>query len=380
MKKRILFSASLFHSLNDSATVVIPMIFPLLYSQQFAIKRYSHIGILSYLGFLITIIFQIIIANNAHKHEYKNMLFFSICGIGLSLFVMTLSWSFGSLLLFYLLFRAFTSFYHPIGIAIVSKNHPNRGLDFAMGIQSGSGNLGVLIAFVSVGYLAQNFGWKRPLIVWALISIGLGLMSYFSVRRFSSGSEEKVRIDFSSWLEALSDIKKYIFGFMFGGACWGITVYYAPSLFNHKYQVPLSKTGIYLALWIVIGTFVTYSFGFLSRVFGRKRISIVGFIGSSLFLFLLWISPVMEMAVGSLFFFGSFLFLIYPAFQSFVGSNVPFKNQVLAFSLVANIQMLSASVIVFVSGFLSDTFGINSPFLLLAVMGVAISIYYYLRK
>jgi len=47
MKNKVLFSASLFHALNDAATVTVPMIFPLLYTQQFIIKKYFHIGILS---------------------------------------------------------------------------------------------------------------------------------------------------------------------------------------------------------------------------------------------------------------------------------------------------------------------------------------------
>lgn len=174
-------------------------------------------------------------------------------------------------------------------------------------------------------------------------------------------------------------MKKYIPGFVFGGACWGTTVYYAPSLLNHKFNVPLGKTGLYLAFWIGIGTVMTYLFGCLSRSFGRWRISIASFIGSSFFLFLLGISSVNSLALLSLFFFGAFLFLIFPAFQSSVGNLVSSDSQTLAFSIVANVQMLSGSIVVLISGFLSDKFGINSPFLLLAIMGTIISVYYLIK-
>ncbi len=380
MKKRILFSASLFHAFNDASTVIVPMIFPLLFSQQFIIKNYSHIGIISNLGLLTTFLFQIVIANYAHKFEYKYLLLLSSLGISVSVLLITLSANMVSMLFFYLLMRGFTSFYHPIGIATVSKAHPDQGLDFAMGIQSGSGNLGVFISFISAGYLAQNFGWKMPLYVCAGVSVFLGLASYFSVRKISLRGKNPVRPDFSSWIDALKDIKTYIPGFIFGGACWGTTVYYAPSLFNHKFGVTLGKTGIYLALWIGTGTVITYFFGYLSRRAGKERLSLASLIGSTGFLFILGTVSVLGIAVSVLILFGAFLFLIYPAFQSFVGKKVPEKNQVLAFSIVANIQMITGSIIVLISGFLSDKFGINSPFLFLVGLGILVLANYLFKK
>ncbi|MGD8536332.1 MAG: MFS transporter, partial [Candidatus Aminicenantes bacterium] len=302
MKKKVLFSASLFHSLNDAATVTVPMVFPLLYSQQFIIKKYFHIGLLSNLGLLTTFLFQIIIANLSHKHEYKHILLFSYLGICLSLTLMTFSSTFAAFMIIYLTMRIFNSFYHSIGIAWVSKTHPSKRMDFAMGIQSGSGNLGVLIAFVSSGFLAQSLGWKIPLYVWACAGFILGSISFLAVRKVSTQSEEIFKPDFSSWMETLKNIKIYIPGFAFGGACWGTTVFFAPSLFNHRFEVPLGQTGLYLAAWIGIGTVMTYFFGFLSRRFGRLRLSLYAFSGATVFLFLLGLVPVMELALVSLFF------------------------------------------------------------------------------
>lgn len=380
MKKRILFSASLFHAFNDSSTVIVPMIFPVLFNQQFILEKYSHIGILSKLGLLITFIFQIVIANCAHKFEYKYLILLSAVGISVSVLLITLSVNFVSLLFLYLLMRSFTSFYHPIGIATVSKAHPDQGLDFAMGIQSGSGNLGVFIAFISAGYLAQNFGWKMPLYACAGASLFLGFLSFFSVRKIALRRKNPSRPDFSSWKDALKDIKIYILGFIFGGACWGTTVYYAPSLFNHKFEVPIGKTGVFLALWIGIGTVMTYFFGYLSKRASRERLSFASLIGSTVFLFILGTASVLGIAVFALILFGACLFLIYPAFQSFVGKKVSEKNQVLAFSIVANIQMIAGSVVVLIAGFLSDKFGISSPFLFLVGLGVVVLAIYLFRK
>lgn len=380
MQKRVLFSASLFHALNDAASVTVPMIFPLLYSQKFIITHYSHIGILSNLGLLVTFLCQIFIVNLSHRVEYKHLLLLSIGGITLFLLLLPFSSMFTTLLFFYLLLRVFTSFYHPIGIAWVSKTHPDQGLDFAMGIQSGSGNLGVLLAFLSSGYLAQAYSWTAPLKTWAATVLFFGAISFLSVKKTSTKSRDRLSHDFSSWIEIIKKLKVYILGLAFGGACWGTTVFYAPSLLNHKFHVPLGKTGASLALWIGIGSVMTYLFGYLSRKLGRRRISLLGLSGSTLFLLLLGMARRLELAQISLFLFGACLFLIFPAFQSFVGSEVPEKNQAQAFSLVANIQMLAGAAVVLAAGFLSDKFGISSPFLMLGILGACISFYYFLKR
>ena len=42
---------------------------------------------------------------------------------------------------------------------------------------------------------------------------------------------------------------------------WSVTIYYAPSLLNHKYGVPMGRTGLFLALWIGLGTITGYGYG-----------------------------------------------------------------------------------------------------------------------
>jgi len=377
MKNKVLLSASLFHFINDASAVAIPMIFPLLYSQGFIITKYSHIGILSYLGLFVTFVFQILIVNYSKNLSYRSMLIISICGISFFIFLLTFVQTFLFLIVFYVLMRIFLSFYHPLGVAAVSRAHPEEALDSAMGVQSGSGNFGVFIAFISVGYLAQNWNWRFPLYIWAAAGLVLGGMSFLSVRHISGLKATYRRPDLSLWLKSLSSMKKYIMGIFFGGGCWATTVYYAPSLLNHKFNVPLGKTGISMALWIAVGTLMPYFYGILSKKIGRRHLCFICLAGTTLFSFILWLSQVQAMAVLSLLLTGSFLFLIFPAFQSYTGISADHKDQDIAFSLFANIQMLGGAVVSLVSGFISDLFGINSPFLLLALLGILTLIYYW---
>jgi MFS family permease len=367
--RRLLVSASLFHGLNDAATVAIPMVFPILYGQQTIIQRYSQIGLLSNFGLLTTLVFQILIVHAARRLDYRWVHAWSFLGISLSLLLIPLSSTYLLLFSLWLLFRIFVSFYHTLSMAWVARTHPQQGIDFAMGIQSGSGNLGVVLAFLSVGALAQSFDWQTSLRAWAAACFALGLISFLLVRNMPFDRDIDKRLDLASWLQTIRRIRHVIIGFLFGGASWGMTVYFAPSLLHHKFDIPMGRTGFFLALWIGIGTCMTYLFGPLSRRFGRLRIYRISFSGAALSLFLIGAAGRAGIAVLGLCSFGMFLFLIYPALQSFVGNAVPAHNQSQAYSFAANLSMISGALISLLAGFVSDHFGISSPFLVLGLLG-----------
>jgi MFS family permease len=376
MRKKILLSASLFHALNDGATVVVPMVFPILYSQGFLITSYSQIGLLSNLGLLATLLVQVLVVRLSYAHEYRRLLAVSLAGILLTLAFLTQARTFAVLVLLYLLLRIATSFYHPIIIAWIAKSHPEEALDSAMGIQSGSGNVGVFVAFLSAGYIAQRWTWQTPFFVWAVLGLGLGAVGLQALRGISSREDETPRLDMQAWGRALRAIRVYVPGFVFGGLGWTVAVYYAPSLLNHKFNVSLGGTGLILALWIGLGTFSGYSYGRLSRRFGRRTVFLVSVAGGTLSLFVIGLAGSQAAAVAGILGFGAFLLLTYPSLHTFVGSSVPDEAQTLAFSWVSNIQLISGAVVTLLAGWLSDRFGIQSPFLLGGGIALAVFIYY----
>lgn len=369
--RRLLISASLFHGLNDAATVAIPMVFPILYAEQIIIVRYSQIGLLSNFGLLTTLLFQILIVHASRRWDYRFVHAGSFLGISLSLLLIPLSSSYLLLFSIWILFRIFVSFYHTLGVAWVARTHPQQRIDFAMGIQSGSGNLGVVLAFISAGFLAQRFGWPTSLRAWAVVCFVLGLISFLLVRNITFEKDINHRVNLASWLRTIRWMRRVVVGFLFGGACWGMTVYFAPSLLHHKFDVPMGRTGFYLAFWIGIGTVMTYLFGPLSFRFGRLRIFKLSFGGAVVSLILVGCAEKVGLAVAGLCAFGMFLFLIFPALQSFVGNAVPAEHQSQAFSFASNLLMVSGALISLLAGFVSDRFGISSPFLVLGVLGAA---------
>ena len=378
MKNRILLSAALFHALTDATTVVVPMVFPLLYGRGALITSYSQIGLMSNLGLLTTLIIQFLVVKMSFRVEYRTMMLWSFVGICLSLALIPLASSFLTLLAFFIFMRVVTSFYHPVMIAWVSKSQTVRGLDQAMGIASGSGNIGVLLAFLSVGYLAQKWDWKTPLLVWAVLGLLLGTLGYLALKGISSQGDLKPSLHLSSWLRVLGRIRNLVPGFIFGGMGWSVTIFYAPSLLNHQFAVPIGRTGLYLSLWIGLGTLSGYGYGWISRRFGRRPVFLASIGVAALCLAVIGFAPGRTVAVLGLLVFGVFMLMTYPSLHTFVGSNVPHDDQTQAFSWVSNIQILSGALVSLLAGILSDRFGIRAPFLLSALLASACFLYYIL--
>ena len=379
MKKKILLTSSLFHMLNDAASVITPTVFPILYSQAFLITRYSQIGLLSNIGLFTTLIVQFLAVRLSYKYEYRTLLLVSGVGICGAMALVPLSRTFGMLVLFFVFIRVFTSFYHPVIVAWVSKTMvgSGKGLDDAMGIQSGSGNVGVMLAYLTVGYMAQRWTWKTPLFAWSLFGVVIIILGLMAVRGISSrNADEAPRLGARSWGLSLVSVKRFIPGFFFGGMGWSVTVYYAPSLLNHKFGIPMGRTGLYLALWIGLGTITGYSYGAWSRRFGRKKIFLLSLGGAAVCLFVLGFAPVKGLAVAALLLFGGFLLMTYPSLHTFVGSTVPAEGQTQAFSWVSNIQLISGALVSLVSGFLSDALGIQLPFILTGILTLGIFAFY----
>jgi fucose permease len=101
--------------------------------------------------------------------------------------------------------------------------------------------------------------------------------------------------------------------------------------------------------------------------------------GAVVSLFVIGLSSHKVLALAGLLAYGGFLLMTYPSLHTFVGSTVPTSGQRLAFSWVSNLQMLSGAVVSLLSGFLSDRFGIQAPFLFTGVLSLVVFLFYMTR-
>jgi MFS family permease len=81
------------------------------------------------------------------------------------------------------LIGVFAAIYHPVGIAMLVRNHPRQGS--ALGVNGFFGNLGVAMAAIITGALADFAGWR-----WAFIAPGIfSILSGFAFWYFAPATE-----------------------------------------------------------------------------------------------------------------------------------------------------------------------------------------------
>jgi MFS transporter, FSR family, fosmidomycin resistance protein len=375
-EKKILGSVSIFHLFNDASVVALPTIYPILYTQGLLIKKYADIGTMMLIGLVVSIVFHFFVGHWAKGRHYRLLLVLDDLVVGLFLLLTPLAGNYTLLVLTYVGVRIGSSIYHPVGISWVTHTFRGKNLDRAMGIQSAFGDVGVLAAFLGTGFLAQLFGWTDPLYLWGGLCIAAALAGLVVSRGTGEGgdfaAEEEDRV---SWRETFHDQKFLIPPALLSGLSWGITLAYGPSLLNHKLGASMSLTGVVLGCWIGAGILGSLLYGRVAKRIGRYGAIILGCTLTAVSTCILAFNTSIPVAAVLLAFFGWSLFLTFPALLTLVGSVAKPKNRTAAFSLNANVQIFGNAAFTFVAGFMSDAWGINTPFLLLGCVALVIAVY-----
>jgi MFS family permease len=380
-KKRILAAVSLHHACNDASVVTLPTIFPLLYTQGDIIRSYSDIGTVILIGLITAVVFQALMGHIVKTRHSRYYLALDALLVGISLLLITKAANFWMFVVFFLGVRIGTSIYHPVGISWVSHSFADEDLDRAMGFQSAFGNIGVLAAFLSTGIIAERFGWKAPLYIWGGINLAasaLGLaLSHGTIDDDEVVKQRQIEKEPVSWRRAFLGLVSFIPMMIVGGLAWGITVNYAPSLLNHRLGVPISITGVIMGCWMLFGTISAFFYGKISGKLGRPRTLVYAYTLVALIAFTFAFSRNIPLTFTLFGLYGVALFLTYPANLSFIGGSVDKRNSTAAFALGANIMIIGNSIFSYVSGKISDNFGIHSPFILLGSMSVLVVTYLF---
>jgi len=371
-----LFTISLFHFVNDAAVVTLPIAYPILYDQGFIITRYSYIGILFLAGLVVTVLVQTLIGSFARIGHFGKILPAAVMLLGFSLFSITHTNRFITFLLMFLVIRTSTSFYHPIGIAWVNTLSRGKQLDRSMGIQSAMGDLGVFVSFITGGILAEHMGWRFPVLTWSCVAILVSVFGFIRIGRSSSAQNGPPGHDSGrSWKDAFKSTKPLIPALLLGGTTWVTVIGFAPSLFHHRMMISMTNTGYILAFWIGMGTISSVLYGRIVPYFGHRPLLIISYTVVAFSSLVLWKTQNPALAVGVMGIFGFFLFLTYPCLLSYAGKQVSDASSPGAFSIIANLQMIGGAALSFVAGFLSDSYGIDTPFILLTSLSLLVVIY-----
>ena len=381
-KTPILLTVCLYHGLNDGVVAIIPILLPIF--RELYQLSYTQIGLITGGSLIITLIAQLIFGHAADNRSFRIMLSLGIFLISISLLLLTQATGFLTLLAFVFILRVGAAFFHPIGVGWISRTFKKERLDWAMGMQSGSADIGAFIALSTTLFLAEQQGWQFPLYVWAsggilIVLIGLGL-TYAQDTPVKPKKHHKqsssVGSSFQDATQFFRRIKLLIPAFMLSGASWGIIITYLPLLLQERTTLSLTFIGILVSVWVVIGGLASFLYGRFHARLGRKKILILSYFFIGITGLLISVSTVVPVFLVLLIILGLTVFLTYPTLFSFVSEITHESIEGRIFSYVFTLQLGGGTILVFLSGILSDILGVWIPFVLLGILGIILSILY----
>ncbi len=379
-KYNILTTVSIYHALNDGAISVVPLLFPIF--KDIYNLNYTQIGSITSISLFIHLIAQLYIGRNSDGKNFRTLLSFGILLIGISLFFLIETKDFFTLLIFLIFLRISVSFFHPIGVGWISRTFKKERLDWAMGIQSGFADLGAFIALSTTLFLTELKGWQFPLYLWSFSAALVVIFGIFITRnieeKFLTVKKTYKKQILSEKIQdsilLLKKIKLLIPAFALSGSAWGIIVTYLPLFLDEKTNLSLEYIGFIAAVWIGIGCITSFFYSRIKTLLGRKNVIIISYflIGAACLFLSVNINVFIILLIMVV--LGTSVFLTYPALSSFISEETDETSEGSTFGIVFTLQLAGGTILIFLSGFLSDIYGIGVPFVILGIPSLFFSI------
>jgi len=352
--RRLLWVISYHHACNDGTLMALIALLPILARPDEMNLSYYEVGVLG-LGLVVTVVVQYGVGRVADRVFSKYLLEIGSVLMGLSFALLLLVNDFTGLFSVVILMRLGAAFYHPIGTSWITRKFTGPHLETALGIQSGVGNFGVIIAMASSGFLGE-ITWKAPCVLWAamnLVAVVLGL------RIVEESSAPKISPTVSRRSSRVTMRKMLLFtpAIVTGGALYQITSYFGPLNLTHLSGPMAWEAGsadLIFAIWIGVGTITSYYFGAISARFGKFRLLAAGYIASTISVSVLLFASQWWLIAPVLIFYGAFLFVTYPALFSFVTDSTVEEERGTAFGILFGFQLGGGALAVYLCGTIAD--------------------------
>lgn len=369
--RRLLFVISYHHACNDGALIALVALIPILVDE--LELSYTEVGILG-LGLLITVVVQLMVGRAADRRFSRYLLELGALLMGLSFVLILFVSDFVGLFMAVILMRIGASFYHPVGIAWITREYSGSYLDTALGIQSGIGNFGVIASLASSGFLGEMFGWKMPCALWAALNIAAVVFG-IALTRERTAAEGLSRIDDAvSARQTLAKVGRFALPLAAGGVLYGVTTYYGPVNLTTMHGWGAGAADLMFALWLAVGTVSSYSYGRICARFGRETIVRAGYILSIAALVALYLVSDWYLIAPVLILYGAVLFLTYPALFALVSERTGLEERGTAFGIVFSFQLGGSAAVVYLCGMVADAYDDPSYAFLVAAAFTAASL------
>jgi len=371
-KNKILTTVSLFHAYNDGALSTIPLLFP-IFKVLFNLT-YTQIGIVTGGGLAISLISQLSIGRISDRKNYRTLLLTGILLLSISMFIFTQSQGFLTLMICMFFLRFSSSFFHPIGVALISRTFKKGNIDSAMGIQSACGDFGAFLAVLTTLYIAERNGWEVPFYIWSIFGIiilSIGILitrntnETFLKNKKTSQHIQTISGAFHEGIQMMKKIRLFVPLFIISGAVWGVIISYLPLYLDEKTSLTLPVIGLVISCWIGIGTIVSILYGTMQKKIGRKNLLLFSYLFTAICSFTLPLAPTIPLILIIVFLLGIASFVSFPALFSCISEITHESNEGKTFGYTFTLQLGGGTAFLFLSGAIADIYGIGIPFVLL---------------
>jgi MFS family permease len=365
---------TLYHAVDDGMLASIAAMFPILSKIGDFGLSYQNIGLLTSIGLTVTIFFQVLAGRAGDQKDTRLMMTIGILILGITSFLLTFAWDFISLLSIILLVRMGASFYHPIGIGWISKKYEGEALDRSMGYQSAMGDTGVLVAFLTTGIIAMEWGWKAPFILWGCLNLGaviIGMAFKYDTGTKADTQNKKNGNDIHVPLSKVFHALKFaLLPLAISGAAYTITTSFGALLGTDRFGLAPDAAGWVLALWIGMGVLTAAFYGRISKAVGRKRSLVMAYLGITACTLVIGLSQNIFVVSVAMIAFGCFLFITYPGVFSMISEATGKVSQGFVFGIIFAGQIIGGASIAYFAGLAAQLYGINVPFLMISILAV----------
>ncbi len=353
-ERRLLWAISFHHLCNDGTLMALVALIPVL-KDQMNISYYD-VGLLG-LGLLVTVVVQYAVGSYADKHFSRYLLEVGAALMAVSFALLLLVNDFTGIFTVVIVMRVGAAFYHPVGISWITRAFGGTTLDTALGIQSGVGNLGVIVALASSGFLGETFTWKVPCVLWAVLNMAAVIGGLIAIRETGLRPPDSSKREAISPLATFRKIGLLAVPIVCGGALYQVSSYFGPLSLTGRGGWTPGSADLVFAIWIGIGTITSYSYGRISARIDRGTILKQAYLVSLVSVILLGLVSAWYLVTPVLVLFGAFLYLTYPALFAIVTAATEEDERGTAFGILFGFQLGGGAATVYVCGIVSKLLG-----------------------
>lgn len=242
------------------------------------------------------------------------------------------------------------SFYHPVGYAYTSRIMGSGRTGLALGMQSSSGDIGILVAFLTAGPLALIAGWRSVFVIWGIASIVITLATTLLFRGDDSAPPPS-QSDMSALKTRQALLVMVLF--MMLGAVQKLIHTYLPTIFF------MQGTGITLAdlmTSLLIGTGIIGGIigGRLTDRSGARLVTIAFNAAAAVALSLMFFSSQLAVSALTIVALGLTLMGLYPPLYYVMRQVTKGKLVGTAYGLLLSLSMFSGILGVTAGGYIVE--------------------------